>query len=196
MDAVRPPADVVATFDASALDRAAVDTGPIACTGNVDCPSELFCMTMNCGARGACAPRPRICDRINDPVCGCTRRTYTNPCEANADGQSVASRGECAALLDAGAGTPDRVPSVCAAVLCAAGMSCCDAPGAAFYGMCFDPRCLSCCVPGMRVDAGAPDAGPSRCAVVRCSADTTCCMRPGSINDGMCFPNACPDCCR
>ena len=193
-----PPMQVMQAIgsDNITIPGGSVDAGPIACSSNTDCPPELFCMTANCGARGVCAPRPRVCDRINDPVCGCNRRTYTNPCEANADGQSVASRGECASLLDAGAGTPDRLPPVCAAVLCAPGMMCCDVPGAAFYGMCFDPRCLSCCVPGMRVDAGAPDAGPSRCSMVRCSADTTCCMRPGSINDGMCFPNSCPDCCR
>lgn len=196
MDAVRPPVDAAPGFDASAPDRVPVDAGPIACASTADCPPELFCTTAICGARGVCAPRPRVCDRITDPVCGCNRRTYTNACEANADGQSVASRGECASLLDAGAGTPDRLPPVCAAVLCAAGMLCCDAPGAAFYGMCYDPRCLSCCVPGMRVDAGPPDVGASRCALVRCSAGTTCCMRPGSINDGMCFPNACADCCR
>jgi hypothetical protein len=51
-----------------------------------------------CGAAdqtGTCTPIPEGCTLQFDPVCGCDDRTYGNACAANAEGVSVASRGEC-----------------------------------------------------------------------------------------------------
>ncbi|MCC6750630.1 MAG: hypothetical protein IT371_23435 [Deltaproteobacteria bacterium] len=50
-----------------------------------------------CGAQGGgvCKTRPSSCTGEYLPVCGCDNVTYSNPCGANANGVSVASRGAC-----------------------------------------------------------------------------------------------------
>ena len=47
------------------------------------------------GDDGRCMPRPRNCDDILDPVCGCDGATYANACAARQAGQDVLSEGEC-----------------------------------------------------------------------------------------------------
>jgi hypothetical protein len=65
------------------------------------CGMGQFCAfpeSANCGradAPGICTPRPEICTRQFDPVCGCDGNTYGNACTAAAAGVSVDFRGEC-----------------------------------------------------------------------------------------------------
>ena len=60
-----------------------------------------FCrmeMSAQCGAAdqmGVCSPRPEMCMKVYQPVCGCDGRTYSNACEANGAGTSAAYAGEC-----------------------------------------------------------------------------------------------------
>lgn len=52
----------------------------------------------DCGTsqQGVCSPKPELCPRIEDPVCGCDGNSYGNDCVANEMGVSVDYRGECA----------------------------------------------------------------------------------------------------
>jgi hypothetical protein len=66
------------------------------------CGAGQFCdfaLDAACGAAdqtGTCEDVPEFCTRELNPVCGCDDTTYSNACEANAAGVSVASSGECA----------------------------------------------------------------------------------------------------
>jgi hypothetical protein len=44
---------------------------------------------------GKCRPRPEVCTMVYLPVCGCNDKTYSNACQAAADGADVASPGRC-----------------------------------------------------------------------------------------------------
>lgn len=61
----------------------------------IGCGPREVCDASSCGAYGACVARPTACADIYDPVCGCDRVDYGNPCEASAAGAVVASRGPC-----------------------------------------------------------------------------------------------------
>ncbi len=65
------------------------------------CDEDEFCsypLGSFCGADdslGECKPLPDACPEIWAPVCGCDGVTYSNVCDANGHGASVASEGEC-----------------------------------------------------------------------------------------------------
>jgi Kazal-type serine protease inhibitor domain len=79
-----------------AVDERTSDSSGSACTRNEDCPAGWFCRRTSCNARaGSCRPRPIVCSANAEPVCGCDRVTYLNPCLLETKGQSLAARGEC-----------------------------------------------------------------------------------------------------
>jgi len=68
------------------------------CSNNADCDVADFCAKAagDCDGIGACEPIPfPPCMFPDDPVCGCNGVSYRNACFANANGENVASEGEC-----------------------------------------------------------------------------------------------------
>lgn len=66
------------------------------CLYNTQCEEGEFCKRDGCTAAGNCAAKPEMCTMDWNPVCGCDGRTYGNACAAAAEGEIVASKGECA----------------------------------------------------------------------------------------------------
>jgi hypothetical protein len=62
-----------------------------------DCSGAEYCAGSGCSAPGTCTTRPATCPSTVDLVCGCDGQTYTNSCDAEADGVRVASSGPCTA---------------------------------------------------------------------------------------------------
>lgn len=73
------------------------DVCNVLCSRNEQCTSDTYCEKPvgECDGLGACQQRPRVCPAIEDPVCGCDGRTYSNGCYAGWDGVAIAHRGPC-----------------------------------------------------------------------------------------------------
>ncbi|MBK8718454.1 MAG: hypothetical protein IPN32_27560 [Deltaproteobacteria bacterium] len=72
--------------------------GDCAVVATCDCGPGQYCMVGAgmCGAEdGVCTDMPMICGAIYAPVCGCDMQTYSNECEAAANGVNVAYDGDC-----------------------------------------------------------------------------------------------------
>jgi hypothetical protein len=67
----------------------------------VKCLEDQYCDLaegQGCGvsdASGICKPRPRVCTREYQPVCGCNDWTYDNECLAASDGMTIRAEGDC-----------------------------------------------------------------------------------------------------
>lgn len=62
------------------------------------CAKVEYCKRDGCGASdapGQCAARPKDCDAIHSPVCGCDGVTYGNACSAAGAGVNVSKSGAC-----------------------------------------------------------------------------------------------------
>jgi len=74
---------------------------PELCGGiaGLPCDAGEFCSlpvgSCCCDVQGVCRVPPEACPEIFDPVCGCDGQTYSNDCEAAAQGVSIEHRGAC-----------------------------------------------------------------------------------------------------
>jgi len=78
---------------------------------HIRCDAGFYCQkaTGVCqrpGAWGVCARKPRFCDFIEDPVCGCNGKTYTNACTASENGVNIARTGACNRIVRRPLGVP------------------------------------------------------------------------------------------
>jgi hypothetical protein len=72
------------------------------CIDNADCEVTESCQKSegDCGGVGECVAMPAACPNVWNPVCGCDDSTYSNACEAEAAGVSIAYSGQC--IVDTG----------------------------------------------------------------------------------------------
>jgi len=75
-------------------------SAPQSCRDNSGCSPVQYCAFTPglCGKgkrAGTCRQRPRACDGLYRPVCGCDKRVYANECEASAAGIDLSVAGGC-----------------------------------------------------------------------------------------------------
>ena len=100
---IPPPSLGACGLDPSLDDLSCLDYPPCGsaepgeCTSNDCCDAGSFCLKEigDCDGVGSCAPRPEICLRNFDPVCGCDGVTYSNACTAASAGVNIVHKGEC-----------------------------------------------------------------------------------------------------
>lgn len=94
----------VAHASAATILKDGVQTNVPVCGGfaGILCENDQWCDYPDdgnaCGVAdrfGTCRPRPEVCTMEFIPVCGCNGKTYSNACNAAADGVDVAYLGEC-----------------------------------------------------------------------------------------------------
>ncbi|MCK5795645.1 MAG: hypothetical protein KAI47_00565 [Deltaproteobacteria bacterium] len=72
-----------------------LDGDPGFCRSAGDCAGDEYCQAVGCNQTGRCERRPKGCDMMYAPVCGCDGLTYGNACEAHAAGIDDDYAGEC-----------------------------------------------------------------------------------------------------
>lgn len=73
------------------------------------CAKSQVCDIKSCnkGASGVCVPRPKGCNKIYKPVCGCDNKTYGNDCMRLMAGMALKHTGQCKTVKDGGVIKPD-----------------------------------------------------------------------------------------
>ena len=69
----------------------------ITCFKNSDCNKGHYCAKPKgfCNSSAICTLKPDMCILVYSPVCGCDGITYSNECEASANGVSLDYEGNC-----------------------------------------------------------------------------------------------------